>query len=139
MYFIDTNVFLRYFVLDDHQEVEDCTMLLQSIDDGHIESCISSLVLSEIVWAMTSFYKVPRSKIAKSVEFITSLGNIKLVDNYQYDLAQMLFSSFNVKFIDCMIASIPQIQKGEMTIISYDKDFDKLGVKRIEPGDLQIK
>ena len=139
MYFIHTNVFLRYFVSDDHQEVEDCTRLLQSIDDGQVDGCISSLVLSEIVWTMTSFYKVPRAKIVDSIQFITSLGGIRMIEGYQYDLALMLFSTFNIKFIDCMIASIPQIQKGEMTIISYDKDFDKLGVKRIEPGDLHFE
>ncbi len=43
------------------------------------------------------------------------------IDKYIYEFSIDLYENYNVKFIDCMIASIAQIQKGEMTIISYDK------------------
>lgn len=39
------------------------------------------------------------------------------------------------KFIDCMISSIQGIRNGVISVVSYDRDFDKLGVKRFEPGE----
>jgi len=48
-----------------------------------------------------------------------------------------MYSSKNVKFIDAMIASVDQIVSGSWVVVSYDKDFDKLGVKRAEPGGLR--
>jgi predicted nucleic-acid-binding protein len=38
------------------------------------------------------------------------------------------------KWIDCLIASAPDIQSGETAVVSYDRDFDRLGVVRLEPG-----
>jgi len=52
------------------------------------------------------------------------------------NLAIEIYEKFPVKFIDALIVSNPKIFKKEITIISYDKDFDKLNVKRKEPKDV---
>ena len=47
-----------------------------------------------------------------------------------------LYAGHSVKFIDALITSIPQIAGGDMIAVSYDKDFDKLNVKRKEPKEV---
>jgi len=44
-----------------------------------------------------------------------------------------MLAKYKVKYGDCLIAT--QIPKG-VTLVSYDKDFDKLGVGRKEPAEL---
>ena len=41
-----------------------------------------------------------------------------------------------MKFIDALIASHKSIQEEAAVIVSYDKDFDKLGILRKEPKDI---
>jgi predicted nucleic acid-binding protein len=51
-------------------------------------------------------------------------------------LAIEFYKNYNIKFIDALIASNPKIFKKEITIISYDKDFDKINVLRKEPKEI---
>ena len=51
-------------------------------------------------------------------------------------MAIELFEMYSVKFIDCLLASSKLVQKGDAVILSYDRDFDKLGVRRVEPKDI---
>ncbi len=48
------------------------------------------------------------------------------------------FEAHNVKFIDALIASGPSFVKGEFILVSYDHDFDKLGIQRIEPDKIPL-
>ena len=47
---------------------------------------------------------------------------------YDYINAVSLFSKYKVPFVDCCIASIPEVQSKELTVVSYDADFKKLPV-----------
>ncbi len=55
------------------------------------------------------------------------------MEDYDFKVALKIYAEKNVKFIDALIASIPQIQAKEWTVISYDRDFDKIGINRKEP------
>jgi len=61
---------------------------------------------------------------------------LKIVDRFQPRISLNLFSKRNVKYIDTLIASIKEILAKKWTVVSYDKDFDKLGVLRKEPGEV---
>ena len=67
---------------------------------------------------------------------VLGLKNLKIIDDVDPVFALKMFQDHSVKFIDAMIASNSLVSKGEMIIVSYDRDFDKMGVKRIEPADL---
>lgn len=66
---------------------------------------------------------------------IIDLNHLKFIDHYDYLSAVSLFEKTNVKFFDALISSISEIMEQRWIVISYDKDFDKLGVKRKEPGE----
>ena len=135
-YFIDTNIFIRVLELENKKTFDECSKVLNLIKDSKIKAFISTTVLAEIVWVLDSAYNEPKSKIAKSIDGIIKLNNLKIRDDFDLTKTIDLFASNSVKFIDVLIASNPKIQSKKMTIISYDKDFDKLGVKRVEPSDI---
>lgn len=88
------------------------------------------------MWTLLSFYKVDRSTAAEAVRGIVNLRGLKLVDGYDPLAALGMFDDKGVKFIDAMLASIPKIKSGTIAVVSYDKEFDKLGVVRKEPGEV---
>lgn len=47
-----------------------------------------------------------------------------------------MFEQKPVKFIDALLASIKEIKEKKWKVVSYDRDFDKLGVVRIEPKEI---
>ena len=135
-YFLDTNVFLRPIVRDVPSQAADCLKLLEKISKGGLVAFTSSLVLAELNWTLLKFYDYSKSDIVEILSGLAVAKNLKIADRYNPVQASQLYTTYNVKFIDCLIASHPQISSQQMAVVSYDKDFDKLGVKRFEPSDL---
>tara|TARA_Y100000310_G_scaffold331795_2_gene406047 strand:+ start:423 stop:767 length:345 start_codon:yes stop_codon:yes gene_type:complete len=104
------------------------------IDQRKIKVYTNPTVISEVVWVLSSHYGFPKQKTAQAVDAILGIKNLSLQDNTNIRKTMELFIENNAKFIDCLIASDKDLQDSRAKIISYDKDFDKLGVKRVEPS-----
>lgn len=136
-YFLDSNIFLRIFTKDNEKMASSCIMFLEYVASSNlIKVYTSNIVLSEIVWTLGSFYKYPKSEIVNVIKSIINLTNVEIVDNFDTLLASEIYETKAVKFIDSLIASINGVYTRNWTVVSYDKDFDKLGVKRLEPSGL---
>ena len=92
-------------------------------------------MLAETNWTLRSYYGLSREETAEAVSGIINLKNLRILDDFDAGYALELYRSHGAKFIDCMISSIHGIKTGRIHVISYDRDFDKLGVKRVEPAD----
>ena len=135
-YFIDTNIFIRVLELENQKTFDECSDFLKLVKNSKIKAFTSGEVLSEIVWVLSSSYKESKSKIVKSLKGIVGLNGLKIVDDLDLEYALRKYEEKNVKFIDALIASNSKIQSRKMIIISYDKDFDRIGVIRKEPGQI---
>lgn len=135
-YLLDTNIFLRILSGLDNDKKSECELLLRKVESGDIKVVVPNLVLSEIVWTLSSYYKHTKREIINAVKSILNISNIKFIDGYDVFLGLNLFEAKSIKYIDSLIASIDEVQKNKWIVVSYDKDFDKLGVKCIEPSDI---
>lgn len=135
-YFIDSNIFLRPIIKDDPQKVKECGVIFEKIQKGEIRALTSNLVLAEIVWTGLKFYKIKKEELINALKGILDFKNLKIINDFSSRLAIEIYGKFPIKFIDALIASNPQIFRKEIIIVSYDKDFDKIGVKRKEPRNL---
>lgn len=135
-YFIDTNIFVRILEFEDQEIFDECSKLLSLVKNSKIGACTSTTVLAEMVWVLSSVYKESKTIISKSINGILKLNNLEIRDEFDISKTMDFYSDHTVKFIDALIASNPKIQSKKMAVISYDKDFDKLGVKRLEPSDI---
>lgn len=132
-YFIDSNIFLRPIVKDDRQKVKECEKLFGKLKAGKIKAFTSNLILAEIIWTGGRFYKIEKRDLITAIKGILGFKNLRVVEASNPNLAIEIYEKFSVKFIDALIASNPAIFNKEVAVVSYDKDFDKIGVKRIEP------
>ena len=136
MYVIDTNIFLRVLVKEDEKAFNSCFALLEAIKKNQLSACIPSMVLPEIVWTLQSYYDFPKPKVIAAVRGILNLRGLKVVEGYDHATALDFYQSKSVKYIDACIASLSEIQEDGAIVISYDHDFDKIGVKREEPDQV---
>lgn len=118
---------------DEERTFADCLKFLRKIKENEINAFTSNLILAEISWTLIRIYKFPREKIIVGLNSILKLKKLKIIDRFNPNLATEIYKRFPVKFIDALIASNPAIFQKKVIIVSYDKDFDKIGVKRIEP------
>ena len=135
-YFLDTNIFLRLLAKDNPKLSQECGKVIAMVQEGKIKAFTSSLVFVEVFWALKSFYDLDKKDLVRILKSITKISNLKLNNAGKIDLAIDLYEKYNVKFIDAIIASNPRIIKKEMIVVSYDHDFDKIGVRRQDPKSL---
>ncbi len=132
-YLIDTNIFLRVLIREDETSFQSGLQLLEEIKLKKWDAFVPGIVLSEIAWTLKSYYGFSKSEIVSALRSIQNLRGLTLIDNYNYQLALDLYHHHAVKYIDACIASLPLIQEDGATLISYDRDFDKMGIDRKEP------
>lgn len=138
-YFLDTNILIRVIAEEDKKTFLDCLNLLNLIKQGKIKASISTIVFAEVAWVLKSPYKFTKSKIIKYLKSILALKNLKLTDSLDLKKAVNLYSKYNIKFTDCLVAANNDLLNKKAILISYDKDFDKLPIKRIEPEKIVKK
>ena len=121
--FLDSNILLRYLVADHHEPFEDCRALIVNIQKGTIQPYMSSIVLLEVAFVLSSVYKVPRSEIIKDIMAILELRGLVVVEITHFREAFKLHQKMKIKLADCLIAT--QVPKG-VILVTYDRDFTKL-------------
>ena len=136
VYVLDANIFLRVLVREEKKTFDECRRLLLSVKQNKIKAVIPGLVLSEVVWTLSSYYRFSKDKVIRGVRSILQLSGMRIVDRYDYRLALDLYRDHRVKYIDTCIASIEEVQRKKWTVVSYDRDFDALDVLRREPSEL---
>ncbi|MEW6584047.1 MAG: PIN domain-containing protein [Nitrospirota bacterium] len=131
--FIDTSVFLRYLTKDDPKKYERCRELFRKAVRGEIELATSGLVIAELIWTLSSYYKVPKADIIEKLSIIISTKSLHIHDKDIIADALVLYSIKNIDYIDAYNAVYMKYHSIS-EIHSYDQDFDTLkDIIRSEP------
>ena len=136
-YFIDTNIFLRFFIKENQRAFRETQAIIKLIKEGKIKAFTSHLVIAELDWTMNSYYKIPKEERLIILDSLLQLKNLSFSNNFDLVAALNFYRNYRVKFIDCLLASNSLLLAGKASIISYDKDFDRLKIKRIDPKKFQ--
>ena len=136
LYFVDTNIFLRSLVKENEKLYQESLKFLKLISSRKIRAYISTPVIMEINFVLSSFYKFGKEKITGALESIINFPSLKIIDDFDHNTALDLYINHNVKFIDCLFASSRLIQQNQACIVSFDEDFKKLPLKSCQPKEL---
>lgn len=137
MFFVDTNIFIRYLTKDDPEKAAACYRLFEQAKQGTVEITTSESVLAEVVFILSSkrLYNLSRQDVRVRLYPLLMVAGLKLPRRQMYLRALDLYSSNSVDFEDALsVAAMEQQKIAE--IYSYDQDFDRMknvAVRRIEP------
>lgn len=134
IYFIDTNIFLRVLIQEDRKMFEQSKTFLEKVKRNKLSAVTGTIVISEIVWTLGSYYKFSKKEVLRAVRGILNLSGLKVIDDYDLKKSLAIYEDNKCKYIDAVIAGMSNVQSGAWEIVSYDKEFDKLGVKRMLPS-----
>lgn len=133
VYLLDSNIFLRTLVKENQKDFLECFELLEKVKKAEIKAITAGVILAEVGWVLKSYYMLGRKDAAKKLAGIFKLSGLKIVDDYDWIEAIGMYEKFNVKFLDAVMATMPESAAKKWTIVSYDEDFKKLPVKWLTP------
>ncbi len=125
--FVDTNVFLRFFVKDVEAQFEKARALFEKAEAGKIKLETSELVIAEIVWVLESYYGFSRKEISDVLGTLLSSRNLKIAGSARISDAVQLYLSGNLDFIDAY--NISFMRAKEITRVAT---FDHKHYKKVE-------
>ncbi len=133
-YFIDTTIFLEALVDGGSRKAKDCKRLLKQIRDTEWhDAWTSSLVISQTELICEQVYGLHRKDIDDIIRGVLGMRNLRILQKVDIRMALDLYEKHKIKFSNALVASNAILAGDHVCIVSYDKDFDTMGLKRIEP------
>lgn len=121
--FLDTNIFLRFFLRDNENQYQNVCRLFAKIEEGNFKPYTSSIVFLELNYVVRNIYKLPIEDVLNYINAVKEMRGMTVVDKTDTDKAISLYRKYKIKLGDCFIASqLPE----EAVLVSYDKDFKKI-------------
>lgn len=133
MIFVDTNIFVRFFIKDEPKQAKSSEELFKKAREGKKELWTTEWVIAEISWLLTSYYRLPKTKIVEIIKKIISTKGLKTRNQHLVLEAIGLYLEKNIDLEDAINAILAREEKIKI-VYSYDKDFNKISwLKRKEP------
>jgi len=127
-YFVDSNVFLRFFTADDPKQQAAAQEVFLKAKAGEIELFCGPPVFFEIAWVLRSRYKVPQDQILSRLESILTIPNLHVLDGDYVRQALYLAQKTGQSYSDSYIAVTAKDK--HMGVITFNKQhFSKLGAQ----------
>jgi predicted nucleic acid-binding protein len=129
---VDANVLLRLFTGKPAAQARAARDLMARADAGDVVLHICPLVVAEVVWVLTSVYDQPAPAVCRVLTDFLASGGLVVEEGLQITVALRDMQRLGVDFVDGYIAARAGL--GGMSVASFDKDFDRLGSVRLQPG-----
>lgn len=125
--FVDANVFLRFFTLDDAGQHQQAADLFGKAASGKIHLISGPPVLFEIAWTLKSAYDQSRERILDVISAILALPGLGLTDDGLVEDAIDLARANSAEFADAYIAASAGVAGASHIATFNQKHFEKLG------------
>lgn len=106
---VDTNLIVRHLVQDHEQHARIAGRLFEACDRGELTLVFLPAVVAECVFVLESFYKKPRTDIARVLSSLLSSPGIELANQRIHLDALDRYGTSNFHFVDCMLAATAAI------------------------------
>ncbi|MDR0653478.1 MAG: PIN domain-containing protein [Synergistaceae bacterium] len=126
-YFVDTNVFLRFYTADDKQQQLEAQEIFFKARDGEIELFCGPPVFFEVAWVLRSRYKISNTDILDKLESMLTIPNLHVFDSDYVKQAIFLARESKQSYADAYIAVIAKNE--QIGVATFNKrHFVKLDV-----------
>lgn len=129
---VDTNIFIRFYRRDDAKLSPLAEKIISGCETGKLILVICPVTILEIIWLLTSFYKLSKSETITFVESIIALPNLEIINDNLAKKTVVLFKEKNIDAVDAYFATLMEQEKIN-EIFSFDHHLDKIpSIKRLQ-------
>ncbi|MBI4704394.1 MAG: PIN domain-containing protein [Deltaproteobacteria bacterium] len=125
--FADSNVFLRFFTVDEAGEHSRAERLLREAAAGKLELVTGPPVFFEVAWTLRAAYRQPREKVLDVLGAILALPGLRPTDAAVAEEAIALSRTSGQEFADAYIVASAR-RGGADAIATFNRShFERLG------------
>ena len=124
--FVDSNVFLRFCAEDDKAQGDSAEKMFRMAARREIELVTGPPVFFEVAWSLKSGFKWPNEKILETLEAMTTIPNMKLLDKDLVVKAILLAKETGQGFSDAYITVTARARGAKVATFNVNH-FSKLG------------
>lgn len=118
-YYCDTNFVLRYLLGDNKEMLLKTKEVFEQVQTGKISLILEQTVFTEIIFVLSSFYKIPKNKISEILSELLAYKGIICEDKKSLLLALDLYYKENLHIVDCLLIAKAGIDN--LDILSFDQ------------------
>ena len=133
--FVDTNIFIRFFVNDNSDQHGRACHLFKQVREGQVKLIASHTVIDEVVFVLSSpkLYQRSRQEIASCLTPLLQLRGMQVYQREAIVSALARYANTKLDFADCVTLALAKAGQVK-SIYTFDMDFDAIeGVNRLEP------
>lgn len=123
-YLTDANVWLRYLLNDIPQQADTAEIYLKQAKEGKISLIVSFIVIIELVFTLTKFYRWERQEVVHKLIELIEVPQLKIEKREALIKAMQLYSEQNISFVDAILVTEAQLNKYEL--LTFDKKLQQL-------------
>lgn len=116
---LDTNVLVRYLMLDDPAQSAKAELIESNLTETQ-PGFVSVVVLAEIVWVLERSYGLGSSEIAAAIERILQIGTLVVEDEQEVFLAMTALKRGYGAFADALIGALAS-KAGCRFTVAFDR------------------
>ena len=130
---IDANVIIRHLTHEPVEQAGRATRLFERIERGELSATIDEITVAEVVWTLSSFYRLSAKEIAEAMLQILAQDGIYCPEGEVVRTALFLFNEQRISFADALLCA-KMLDGSDNEIYSFDRHFDRVpGIVRKEP------
>jgi predicted nucleic acid-binding protein len=126
---VDANIFVRLLTDDPPELAAKAEALMSRAARGEVLLLVPVVVIAEVVWALVSFYRHERPKIATGLRLLITADGVAVEGADGVLDALTLMADHNVDFADAYLAAMASSRAEE--VATFDTDFKRLGARML--------
>lgn len=121
---VDTNIFLRLILNDIPKQADEVEKLLNRAKKDQVKLLVPQIIIFEIEYALSKFYKFPKDQIVDKLDAILSAPYFFIQDGGIFKRAVLIYKDKNFSLVDCFLRAKSEIEETE--IFTFDQKLVKL-------------
>jgi predicted nucleic-acid-binding protein len=120
-YLCDTNFILRYLLADNPPMFAKAKEIFDQAKTGKVTLILEQAVFTEVIFVLSSFYKVPKDTIAQILSDLLTYKGISS-EKEVFALALDYYSKYTMHIVDCLL-----LAKNKLTnilVLTFDKQLN---------------
>ena len=121
---VDTNVFLRFLLKDNHSLYKQALSLLTLAKQGKAKLLVPGIVIFEISFVLGSVYKFTKEEILQKIESLLAVSYLSIDEIAIFKQATTLCKNSNHSLADCFL--VAKAKNQGIKLFTFDKKLAKL-------------
>lgn len=121
---LDTNIFLRLILDDIPKQADEVEKLLKKAKKDKVKLLVSQIIIFEIEYALSKYYKFPKNNIIDKIEAILVAPYFLIQDGNIFKESLKNYKEKNLSLVDCFLLAKSAVE--EVRLFTFDRNLSKL-------------